>query len=132
MKDILNDEDLLDTEYIDEYQSLCDDVEIDEESFLTENDASDNFDTFDELKLKKSRYTSLEGKSRFLRSECAKKYEFSRTPITFYIEKTQDNFTGIVLKELDHSHFIMLVDDPNHPTGKKMKKVDISDISIYF
>lgn len=131
----MNDEELLETEYIveeyqnDSYVDEFDELNVEEES---QNKDSEFFDTFDEMKLKMSRYTSVEGKTRFFRSECEKKYEFSRTPVTFYREKDNTDFSGIVLKELDPTHFIFLVDDPSEPSKKKMKKFDISDISIYF
>lgn len=85
----------------------------------------------DEMKLKKSRYIGEENKYRFFSQEC-ERYEFTRTPITFRLYKDSTDYHGIVLKELDKSHFIFLLDDEKSDKGKKMKKIDISDISIYF
>lgn len=128
---IYDDEEVMDTEIIDDaYQDGVDFEDYNDLEEEEEDDGSDEFDEDSDRSLKTSRFVGDANKYKFFQRECAM-YEFSRTPVSFTSKKDGSDYKGIVLKELDKTHFVFLVDSESG-NPKKMKKVDITDISVYF
>lgn len=96
-------------------------------------DEEDLSEGFDERQLNESRYMSESSKYHFFKQEEQSSEPF-RTKLNLMYKKDGKNYTAIVLKELDKENFVFLISEraPEGNIVKRMKKFNISDVSVYF
>lgn len=103
-----------------------------EEFVEFEEEEQSSFEEFNERKLNESRYMNESTKYHFFKQE-EDFLEPFRTKLNLMYKKDGKNYNAIVMKELDKTHFVFLISEQSADgkTTTRLKKFDISDVSVY-